>query len=113
MVLVERAGEVVTKDELCARVWPGLKVDEGNLRTQIALVRKALRDGQAGARYVMTVPGRGYRFVAPFSTAKTSKPIELRTSPTAALGLPVQPPSATSSGDCTYIASLRSAGPAG
>jgi predicted ATPase/DNA-binding winged helix-turn-helix (wHTH) protein len=90
MVLVERAGEVVTKDELCARVWPGLKVDEGNLRTQIALVRKALRDGQAGARYVMTVPGRGYRFVAPFSTAETSKPIELRTSPTAALGLPVR-----------------------
>ena len=81
IVLVERAGEVVTKDELFARVWPGLTVDEGNLRTQVALVRKALRDGQAGARYLMTVPGRGYRFVAPFSTTETPKPIKPRAPP--------------------------------
>ena len=40
IVLVEHAGEVVTKDELFARVWPGVTVDEGNLRTQVALVRK-------------------------------------------------------------------------
>jgi DNA-binding winged helix-turn-helix (wHTH) protein len=60
IVLVERAGEVVTKEELFARVWPGLTVEEGNLKTQVALVRKTLRDGQAGARYLMTVPGRGY-----------------------------------------------------
>ena len=65
--LIERAGEIVTKDELLVRVWPGVTVDEGNLRTQVALVRKVLRDGQDGARYLMTVPGRGYRFVAPFS----------------------------------------------
>ena len=70
IVLVERAGEVVTKEELFARVWPGLVVEEGNLKTQVALLRKALRDGQAGARYLMTVPGRGYRFVAPVSTAE-------------------------------------------
>ena len=82
IVLVERAGEVVTKDELFARVWPGLTVEEGNLRTQVALVRKALRDGQAGARYLMTVPGRGYRFVAPFSTTETPEPIKPRAPPT-------------------------------
>ena len=80
IVLVERAGEVVTKDELFARVWPGLVVDEGNLRTQVALVRKALRDGQDGARYLMTVPGRGYRFVAPVSTTETSEPVKPRLS---------------------------------
>lgn len=73
IVLVERAGEVVSKDELLARVWPGLTVDEGNLRTQLARVRKGLRDGQDGARYVMTVSGRGYRFVAPLSTAETPR----------------------------------------
>src|ERR1700744_5607879 len=67
VALVERAGEVVTKDELFARVWPGLSVDEGNLKTQMALVRKVLRDGQAGARYLVSVPGRGYRFVATLS----------------------------------------------
>ena len=91
IVLVERAGEVVTKDELLARVWPGLIVDEGNLRTQVALVRKALRDGQAGARYLMTVPGRGYRFVAPLSTTERSKRIEPRVSPIeSASGLPTR-----------------------
>ena len=90
-VLVERAGEIVTKDELFARVWPGLTVDEGNLRTQVALVRKALRDGQSGARYVMTVPGRGYRFVAPLSTTETSKRVEPRPLPIEpAFGLPVR-----------------------
>ncbi|MFZ5784242.1 MAG: ATP-binding protein [Pseudomonadota bacterium] len=65
LALVERPGELLTKDELMARVWPKLVVDEGNLRTQIALLRRALNDGRAGARYVIAVPGRGYRFVAP------------------------------------------------
>ena len=91
IVLIERAGEVVTKDELFARVWPGVTVDEGNLRTQVALARKALRDGQAGARYVMTVPGRGYRFVAPISTKETPKPAEPRSPPIeSASGLPTR-----------------------
>jgi predicted ATPase/DNA-binding winged helix-turn-helix (wHTH) protein len=76
IVLVERAGEVVTKDELFARVWPDVTVDEGNLRTQVALVRKVLRDGQAGTRYLMNVPGRGYRFVATISSTGTPKPVE-------------------------------------
>ena len=91
IALVERAGEVVTKDELFARVWPGLSVDEGNLRTQMALVRRALRDGQAGARYLITVPGRGYRFVAPLSTSETPdliKPDALPVEP--ASGLPTR-----------------------
>ena len=78
IVLVERAGEVVTKDELFARVWPGVVVDEGNLRTQMALLRKVLRDGEGSTRYLMTVPGRGYRFVAPLSTKEAPKSIEPR-----------------------------------
>jgi len=67
VALVERAGEVVVKGELIRRAWPNVFVEEGNLRTQIALLRKVLRDGEAGARYIATVPGRGYRFVAPVS----------------------------------------------
>jgi predicted ATPase/DNA-binding winged helix-turn-helix (wHTH) protein len=91
IVLVGRAGDIVTKDELFARVWPDLTVDEGNLRTQVGLVRKALRDGQSGARYVMTVPGRGYRFVAPLSTMETLKSVEPRASPVeSASGLPAR-----------------------
>jgi predicted ATPase/DNA-binding winged helix-turn-helix (wHTH) protein len=65
VTLVEQAGELVSKDELVARVWPNTIVDEANLRTQIGLLRRVLGDGRAGARYVVTVPGRGYRFVAP------------------------------------------------
>jgi DNA-binding winged helix-turn-helix (wHTH) protein len=81
IVLVERAGEVVTKKELFARVWGGLTVVESNLRVQVALVRKALRDGQSGARYLMSVPGCGYRFVGPLWTTETRKPIEPPASP--------------------------------
>jgi hypothetical protein len=46
--VVERPGELVTKDELIARVWPGIHVQEGNLRVHVAAVRRALGDGQAG-----------------------------------------------------------------
>jgi predicted ATPase/DNA-binding winged helix-turn-helix (wHTH) protein len=74
IALVERAGEVVSRDELVARVWAGLAVEEGNLRTQMALARKILHDGEDGARYVITVPGRGYSFVAPVTS---SEPINL------------------------------------
>jgi predicted ATPase/DNA-binding winged helix-turn-helix (wHTH) protein len=67
IALVERAGELVTKDELVARVWPDTFVEEGNLRVHVAALRRALGDGQAGTRYVANVPGRGYRFVGPIS----------------------------------------------
>ena len=65
IALVERAGEVVTQGELISRVWPDVTVDEANLRVHIASLRKALGDGHEGARYIVTVSGRGYCFVAP------------------------------------------------
>jgi predicted ATPase/DNA-binding winged helix-turn-helix (wHTH) protein len=65
IALVERAGEVVTQRELISRVWPDVTVEEANLRGQIASLRKALGDGREDARYIVTVPGRGYCFVAP------------------------------------------------
>lgn len=74
MALIERAGDIVAKDELIGRAWPNVSVDEGNLRTQMAIIRKALRDGEAGARYILTVPGRGYRFVAPVSRFDKQEP---------------------------------------
>jgi predicted ATPase/DNA-binding winged helix-turn-helix (wHTH) protein len=63
--LVERAGEVVGKEELIARAWPETSVEEANLKIQVSALRRALGDGQGGHRYVITVPGRGYNFVAP------------------------------------------------
>jgi len=62
--LVERSGEVVSRDELVARVWPDTVVEETSLRVHASRLRKALRDGQDGARYIVNVPGRGYAFVA-------------------------------------------------
>lgn len=64
LLLIERAGETVKKSELIARVWPGLIVEEGALRVHIAALRKALKDGHEGTRYIENVTGIGYRFVA-------------------------------------------------
>src|ERR1700704_3057561 len=69
IALVKRPAEVVSKKELIARVWPGLLVDEGNLRFHILALRKALGQGRSGTRYVTNVSGRGYCFVAPISRA--------------------------------------------
>src|SRR5580693_10421103 len=63
--LVERAGQVINKKELIARAWPETFVEESNLKIQVSALRRALGDGQGGNRYVITVPGRGYNFVAP------------------------------------------------
>ena len=65
IVLVERAGQTVTKKELFSFVWPHVNVEESSLRVHISGLRKALRDGKDGARYITNVPGRGYCFVAP------------------------------------------------
>ena len=65
ILLVERAGNIVSKEDLISRVWPNLTVDENSLRVHVAGLRKALGDGQAGHRYVTNVSGRGYCFVAP------------------------------------------------
>jgi DNA-binding winged helix-turn-helix (wHTH) protein len=64
VVLTERAGEVVGRDELEARIWPHTVVEETSLRVHASQLRKALRDGQDGARYIVNVPSRGYAFVA-------------------------------------------------
>jgi DNA-binding winged helix-turn-helix (wHTH) protein len=65
LALLERPGELVTKEELIARVWPNTFVEPANLAVQIAGLRRALGDGVGQTRYVINIPGRGYRFVAP------------------------------------------------
>jgi predicted ATPase/DNA-binding winged helix-turn-helix (wHTH) protein len=64
-LLTARAGQMVSKSELIAEVWPDTTVAENNLTVHIAALRRALGDGQDGAQYIVNVPGRGYRFVAP------------------------------------------------
>jgi predicted ATPase/DNA-binding winged helix-turn-helix (wHTH) protein len=63
--LVERPGELVTKRELMTRAWPTSVVEESNLKVHIAALRRALGEGGGESRYIATITGRGYRFVAP------------------------------------------------
>src|SRR5690348_17197820 len=64
LVLVENSGRVVSKDELMQSLWPDTFVEESNLTQNISQLRRALSDGTTGAKYIETIPKRGYRFVA-------------------------------------------------
>lgn len=63
VVLVERSGHLVEKDELMRRLWANTHVEESNLTNNIWVLRKALGERQDGERFIETVPKRGYRFV--------------------------------------------------
>ena len=67
IVLTDRAGEVVSRHALLDLVWRDVVVDEAAVRVHIASLRRALGDGQDGARYIVNVAGRGYSFVAPIT----------------------------------------------
>src|SRR5215813_14248724 len=81
IALAERAGEVVSHEELTARVWPDTVVEESGLRVNITALRKALRDGKQGARYIANVPGRGYSLVAQVARPRPSAGPAPRPSP--------------------------------
>lgn len=74
LTLLERPGELVTKAELLARVWPDIHVEEGNLKVQVGRLRRALERDDDGPRYIATVTGRGYRFVAPVERGTAAPP---------------------------------------
>jgi DNA-binding winged helix-turn-helix (wHTH) protein/TolB-like protein/tetratricopeptide (TPR) repeat protein len=64
LVLLRNRGRVVAKEELLAALWPDTFVEEGNLTQHISQVRKALGETPQERRYIVTVPGQGYRFIA-------------------------------------------------
>jgi DNA-binding winged helix-turn-helix (wHTH) protein/tetratricopeptide (TPR) repeat protein len=66
--LVRNQGRMVTKDELLRQVWPDTFVEEINLAVNISTIRKALGESPQDCRFIATVPGRGYRFVAQLAT---------------------------------------------
>ena len=63
-VLIARAGEVVSKDEIIAAVWPGTVVEDSNLTVQISALRRVLDQARSNGSCIQTVASRGYRFVA-------------------------------------------------
>jgi DNA-binding winged helix-turn-helix (wHTH) protein len=64
IVLLERPGELISKQELMDRVWPNVFVGLANLTVHISALRRTLRDGRGGNRFIINIPGRGYKFVA-------------------------------------------------
>ncbi|HEX8617383.1 MAG TPA: transcriptional regulator, partial [Thermoanaerobaculia bacterium] len=75
LVLLERRGSVVTKEELIARLWPDTFVQESNLTQHIFMLRRALDQG--GEPYIETVPRRGYRFAREVRPILDDAPEEL------------------------------------
>ena len=70
IVLLERRGQLVSKQELMARVWPNIFVEPANLTVHMSALRRTLRDGQEGNRFIINIPGRGYCFVASIEMAE-------------------------------------------
>jgi DNA-binding winged helix-turn-helix (wHTH) protein len=76
VILLERPGEIVTREELRQGLWPeGTHVDfDGSLNVILKRLRAALGDDPDNPRFIQTVPRRGYRFIAPVSITKTEVP---------------------------------------
>jgi adenylate cyclase len=78
-LLIDRHGDLVSRDEILEAVWPGV-VEGANVTVQISALRRALDEGRPGPSLIQTVSGRGYRFVAPVSRCEAEPPP--RTTPT-------------------------------
>src|SRR5262249_33921702 len=70
IVLLERPGELFSKEELMARVWPNVFVESANLTVHMSALRRTLRDGRDGNRFIINIPGRGYSFVTPIEVSE-------------------------------------------
>ena len=79
LLLVERAGETVSKEEMLATVWNSTAVEENSLSQSISAIRKALGEKRGENRYIITDPGRGYRFVAPITRVPEEPGTDVRT----------------------------------
>jgi DNA-binding winged helix-turn-helix (wHTH) protein len=66
-LLIDRHGDLVSKDEILTTVWPGVVVEGANITVQISALRRVLHEGRSAPSLIQTVPGRGYRFTAPVS----------------------------------------------
>ena len=72
LMLVEHAGQTLSKEDLLAQVWNGAAVEENNLAQSISVLRKTLGEKRGENRFILTDPGRGYRFIATVETVVES-----------------------------------------
>lgn len=83
--LVEHGGSVLDKEELLRALWPDTSVEDNNLTQNISALRRALGEGHGDYRYIATVPGRGYQFVAAVKTAAGPDPGQTAEEPSLAV----------------------------
>src|SRR6516164_7813376 len=88
-LLIERAGDLVSRDEFMAAVWPATAVEDTNLNMQIAALRRILDKGRANGSCIQTVPGRGYRFAIPVTRGELYRNSD---TPVVTLGSAYSPP---------------------
>src|SRR5215467_1394795 len=74
LALVQQSGKTIEKDDLMKRVWPDAVVEENNLNQNITALRKSLGDSRQESKYIATIPGFGYRFVAEVKLAPLAEP---------------------------------------
>ena len=79
LVLVENSGRLVEKEELYQRVWADQVVEESNLTVQMSAIRKALGERTQNPRYVVTVPGHGYRFIGEVGSRDEDREVVIET----------------------------------
>jgi DNA-binding winged helix-turn-helix (wHTH) protein/tetratricopeptide (TPR) repeat protein len=72
LYLVENRGKVIEKDDLMGAIWPDTAVEENNLNQNISTLRRVLGENRGENRYIATVPGKGYRFIARVECAPTA-----------------------------------------
>jgi DNA-binding winged helix-turn-helix (wHTH) protein len=82
LALVENSGRLLGKQELMQRLWPDSFVEEGSLAQNVSLLRRALGENLEGAKFIETVPRRGYRFIATVRGLDDADFIEREHSPT-------------------------------
>ncbi len=93
-VLTERAGDLVTKDEIMRAAWPGTVVEENNLTVQISTLRRVLGAGSEGGSCIQTMSGKGYRFVLPVTQLEelqSALPVQAPADAPALPGTPSRP----------------------
>lgn len=111
LYLVENAGEVLEKERMMSAIWPGMIVEENNLNQAISQLRRVLGDNGAEHRYILTVPRRGYRFVAEVRRAVEPSDDPVHALPTAPVKEETSPPVITAVEPKPVAASRHAAAP--
>jgi TolB-like protein/DNA-binding winged helix-turn-helix (wHTH) protein/tetratricopeptide (TPR) repeat protein len=91
LVLLKHPGEVVSKDELLAQVWPGTFIEEANIARHVSNLRALLAEDGSGQTFIETIPKRGYRFTAPvrFASRSSVQPEAIASGPESAAGIQI------------------------